>query len=263
MKGIHKVVLAMVSVVTLSAMLLTGCSGGGGTLTIGGSSTVQPLSEAWAEAFVVDNSEIDISVQGGGSSAGVKGAADGTLDIGAASREMKSDEKAASPELIVYHVAADGVAIVVHPSSNVENLSLADVADVFAAGSNDEWTVINREEGSGTRDVFEELVMSGARIAAKAEFLPSNGAVKEKVASTENAIGYISLGYVDASVKPITVDGVVCNEENVVNGSYPVMRYLNYITNGEAEGTAKAFIDFVLGTAGQDIAAAEGYIKVN
>jgi phosphate transport system substrate-binding protein len=86
--------------------------------------------------------------------------------------------------------------------------------------------------------------------------------VKEKVASTENAIGYISLGYVDASVKPVTIDGVACNEENVVNGRYPVMRYLNYVTKGEASGTAKEFIDFALGSTGQEMAAAEGYIKI-
>jgi len=253
-----KILIGVVSAIALSTMLVAGCSGTS-SITIGGSTTVQPLSEAWSESF---DSDIEISVQGGGSSAGVKGAADGTLDIGAASREMKSSEEDEFPNLIVHHVAADGVAIVVHPSNDVSDLTLEEIRDIFAAGSGDEWTVINREEGSGTREVYEDIVMDGVEVAANAEFLPSNGAVKEKVANTENAIGYISLGYVDSSVKAVKVDGVVCTEENVVNGSYPVMRYLNYITDGEPEGVVKEYIDYCLSAAGQKIAADEGYIKL-
>ena len=141
-------------------------------------------------------------------------------------------------------------------------MTLDEIRAVFAAGSSDEWTVINREEGSGTREVYEEKVMAGTEVSPNAEFLPSNGAVKQKVATTENAIAYISLGYVDASVKPLKVNGVVCNEDNVLNGSYPVMRYLNYITKGEAEGISKEYIDYCLSAAGQQIAADEGYIKL-
>jgi len=253
-----KILIGVVSAIALSTMLVAGCSGTS-SITIGGSTTVQPLSEAWSESF---DSDIEISVQGGGSSAGVKGAAEGTLDIGAASREMKSSEEDEYPNLIVHHVAADGVAVVVHPSSDVSDLTLEEIRDIFAAGSNDDWTVINREEGSGTREVYEDIVMDDIEVAPNAEFLPSNGAVKEKVANTENAIGYISLGYVDESVKAVKVDGVVCTEENVVNGSYPVMRYLNYITDGEPEGVVKEYIDYCLSAAGQQIAADEGYIKL-
>jgi len=263
MKKKRRTMAMVVAALSCGAMLLSGCANGTDALTIGGSSTVQPLSEVWAEAFIADSPDADISVQGGGSSAGVKGAADGILDIGAASREIKSQETSDFPDLVVYHVAADGVAVVVHPSNGTVDFTLAEMADIFAAGSNDEWTVINREEGSGTRDVFEDIVMGGARMAADAEFLPSNGAVKQKVASTENAIGYISLGYVDTSVKAVTVDGVECNDGNVVNGSYPVMRYLNYITNGEADGLASSFIEFALSPAGQEMAADEGYVRVD
>ncbi len=259
----NRVVMAAVALLALVAVAASGCSGGGSTIITGGSTTVQPLSEKWAAAFMAQNSGVDITVQGGGSSAGVKGAADGTLDIGAASRDVKAEEMSANPDLVVYRVAADGVAIVVHPSNTLENLSLSDVQAIFAAGSNDEWTVINREEGSGTREVFETLVMNGVEVAADAEFLPSNGAVKQKVAGTKNAIGYISLGYVDSSVKALKIDGVVCNEDNVLNGSYKVMRYLNYITKGEATGVVKEYIDYCLSAAGQQMAADEGYIKIH
>ncbi len=263
MSRTSKVMMAAVAVLALGISAVSGCSSGGSTIITGGSTTVQPLSEKWAAAFMADHSGIDITVQGGGSSAGVKGAADGTLDIGAASREVKAEEMSASPGLVVYRMAADGVAIVVNPSGTMEDLSLSDVQAIFAAGSNDEWTVINREEGSGTREVFETIVMSGVEVSPNAEFLPSNGAVKQKVASTKNAIGYISLGYVDSSVKAVKIDGVVCNETNVLNGTYKVQRYLNYITKGEAEGTVKEYIDFCLSAAGQQLAADEGYIKVN
>ena len=260
-KKSSKVLVAAVAALVIGSLAAVGC-GGGGTLTIGGSTTVQPLSEAWAEVFMEHNPDIQVTVQGGGSSAGVKGAAEGTLDIGAASREMKGEEESTWPGLRVYHVAADGVAIVVNPSVSIGNLTLAEVKAIFGAGSNDEWTVVNREEGSGTREVFESIVMSKEKVGARAEYLPSNGAVKQKVASTGNAIGYISLGYVDAAVKALTVDGIECREETILDGSYPVMRYLNYITNGEADGAARDFIDFALGSEGQSIVASNGYIPI-
>ena len=255
-------VSVIVAALALSAMLAVGCSSGGGSITIGGSTTVQPLAEMWAEAYKAKDSNVEIAVQGGGSSAGVKGAAEGVLDIGAASREVKADELSKWTDLKVFRVAADGVAICVHPSRDIENLTLDELQAIYMAGSNDEWTVISREEGSGTREVFEEKVMSGEKIASKAEFLPSNGAVKQKLATTVNGIAYISLGYVDSSVKTVTVDGVACSEDTILDGSYPVMRYLNFITKGEASGVVKEFVDFALSAQGQDIVAAEGYIPL-
>ena len=262
MKRTSRVLMGCVALLALGAALVTGCSSDGGSITIGGSTTVQPLSEVWAAAFMTEHSDVEVAVQGGGSSAGVKGAAEGVLDIGAASREVKADELSTWTDLKVFRVAADGVAICVHPSRNVDNLTLDEVQAIYMAGSNDEWTVISREEGSGTREVFEEKVMRGEKIAAKAEFLPSNGAVKQKLATTENGIAYISLGYVDTTVKTVKVDGVVCSESTVLDGSYPVMRYLNYITRGDPAGVIKEFVDFALSSEGQGMVEAEGYIPL-
>jgi phosphate transport system substrate-binding protein len=247
----------------LAALISGGCNNSlSGTITEGGSTTVQPLTDKWGEAFEAKNPNVNVIVQGGGSSAGVKGCAQGTFDIGAASRELKSSETSDWPDLVVTHVAADGVAIVVHPTKSITDLSLEEIKNIFATGSNDTWTVINREEGSGTREVFEEKVMGGTEVSCNAEFLPSNGAVKQKVASTASAIGYISLGYVDSAVKALSVDGVTCNEANCRDGSYPVTRYLNFVTKGEPEGLTKEFIDFCLSSEGQKIAEEEGYVSI-
>ena len=154
------------------------------------------------------------------------------------------------------------MALVVHPSNSTADITLEEIRNLFAKGSNDTWTVINREEGSGTREVFEKKVMAGTEVASNAEFLPSNGAVKQKVAATPNAIGYISLGYVDLSVKALSVGGVACDESNCLNGSYPVTRYLNFITKGEPEGLIKEFVDFCLSAEGQRIVEEEGYISI-
>lgn len=237
------------------------CGADGRSITIGGSTTVQPLSEVWADAFM-KKTNVEIAVQGGGSSAGVKGAAEGVLDIGAASREVRADELSKWSDLKVFRVAADGIAICVNPSRDIDNLTLDEVKAIYMAGSNDEWTVISREEGSGTREVFEERVMRGEKIAAKAEFLPSNGAMKQKLATTANGIAYISLGYIDSSVKTVKVNGVECADKTILDGSYPVMRFINYITKGEPKGIIKEYMDFTLGPEGQGLVAAEGYIPL-
>jgi phosphate transport system substrate-binding protein len=249
-------------VVVLASLVLSGCPSQSGTVYVGGSTTVQPLAEKWGTAFEAENPDINIVVEGGGSSAGVRGCGEGTFDIGTASRELKGEELGNYPELKVFRVALDGVAIIVHPSNNITELTLEEVKDIFAAGSNDIWTVINRDEGSGTRDVFEEKVMEGTLLSLNAEFLTSNGAVKQKVAITENAIGYISLGYVDSSVKALTIGGIVCDEANCIGGIYPITRYLNFVTRGNPGGKVKDFIDFCMSDEGQQVVREEGYISL-
>jgi len=251
--------IAVSLVLAFAAVLVAGCGGGGG-IDVGGSTTVQPLAEKWAKAY----EGVDVTVSGGGSSAGVKGVAEGILDIGAISRDLKSDETDEWPDLVPTIIAYDGVAIVVNPSNpnEITDLTIEEVRDIFAAGSSSTWTVVSREEGSGTRETFEKKVMGEEEISASAEFLPSNGAIKQKVAATSNAIGYISLGYVDDDVEAVSVDGVVCNTDNVRIGTYPISRALYYVTEGEPEGDVLDFIEFCLSTQGQQIVEEEGYISI-
>ena len=251
-----------------------GTSSDGGcavTITEGGSTTVQPLAERWAEGFETTHPNVNVIAQGGGSSAGVKGAAEGTFDIGAASRDIKESELSQWPAIVPLAVARDGVAIVLHPSNPVSNLSLEEVRGIFAAEITD-WsevggpagaiTMVSREEVSGTRETFENMVMGEAEIAASAEFFPSNGAVKQKVAATQGSIGYISLGYVDSSVKAVSVDGVACTAESCRDGSYPVARSLYFVTLGQPTGEVLDFINYCLSPQGQDIVEEEGYISI-
>lgn len=242
-----------------------------GNLSIAGSTTVQPLAEAAAVVFMEMYPDVTIDVQGGGSSVGVKSAAEGTADIGNASREVKDSELAEFPDLNIFVVARDGIAIAVHPSVDVDGVTMDQVRQIFAGevtnwselgGSDQPIYVVAREEGSGTRSAFEDIVMGDSLIVDTAVLLPSNGAVKTTVSTTEWSVGFLSMGYLDSSVKALEVDGVAASVVTAASGEYPVVRPLNMITNGEPEGLAKEFIDFVMSREGQIIAALQGWIAV-
>ncbi len=239
-----------------------------GTITTGGSTTVQPLSETLSGAFMQIFPEVEVTVTGGGSSVGVTSASNGTLDIGAASRELKASEEGLG--LVVSVLAYDGIAVVVNAAQTVTGLSTEQIKHIFAGeitnwneigGANDDIVVVSREEGSGTRAAFEELVMGETLITDTAILQSSTGALKTTVAGNKKAIGYISMGYLDSSVNALDIDGVAGTEENAKNGSYPIVRPLLYVTKGEPAGIVKKYIDFCRGIAGQAIVA-EDYISI-
>lgn len=251
----------------LAGMILSGCAQKlSGTITEAGSTTVQPVAEKLAAAFKRKHPEIIITIQGGGSSVGIKAAADGTVDIGAASRELKPDE----PKLVQHLLARDGIAIIVHPNNPVTGLTKEQVIKIYSGeitnwnqvgGSNAAITVISREEGSGTRSAFEEMVMGKTLITAKAILQPSNGAVRTAVSATPLSIGYVSLGSLDKTVKALEINGVAPTPENCKNGKYPIVRPLYFLTKAEPTGLVKEFIDFCLGPEGQKIVEEEGYLS--
>lgn len=242
-----------------------------GTLSMAGSTTVQPVAELLAEAFMAENAGVEITVSGGGSSTGVKSVAEGQVNIGNASREIKDSEMAEHPELNPYAIAKDGVAVVVHPDNPVTELTAEQVKAIFLGeiqnwsevGGNDEMiVVVSREEGSGTRATFDELALGEELPVDTAVIVSSNGNMVTTVSTTPNAIGYISFGYMDESTKGIIVDGVEPSVENVLSGAYVISRNLNMITMGEPEGLTKAFLDFVFSAEGQAIVESEGFIAI-
>jgi phosphate transport system substrate-binding protein len=222
-----------------------------------------------AESFKAMHPKVNIVVQGGGSSVGVKSAAEGTVDIGAASRELTADEKGMG--IVDTVIAKDGIAIVVHPSQTVKGLTKAQVRDIFSGkitnwsaigGASKSIHVVSREEGSGTRAAFEEMVMGkDALITKEAVLQPSNGAVRTTVAGDPDSIGFLSFGYLDSSVKALDIDGKAATIENAKSGAYPIVRPLLYLTKGQPSGLAKAYIDFVLSPEGQKIVSKD-YLSV-
>lgn len=251
-----------------------------GQLQLAGSTTVQPLAEELAEAFMALNPDLVIEIQGGGSSVGVTSAGEGTVDIGNVSRAVKDSELEQFPNLQVFTIAFDGIAIITHPGTEIPTLSKEQVRAIFGGelsnfkdigGPDKEIIVVSREEGSGTRGAFEELVMQYKDDAGESQLMPiaanailqqSNGQVRTTVATTPNSIAYLSFGFLDDSVRTVAIDGVEPAVANVKNGSYPIFRPLNMLTNGEPNDMAQAFLDFILGPQGQEIVG-EDYITVN
>ena len=254
------------------ALALIGCAGGNGgqvtTITMAGSTTVQPLAEELANNFTATRTDVQITVSGGGSSVGIQAAAAGTVDIGMASRDLKPEEETLG--LVVHIIARDGIAIVCHPSQNVSNLTKNEVKLIFA-GNITNWAEVGgvdakinvyaREEGSGTRAAFEEMVMKETSITSSALLFPSNGALRTAVAGDPNGIGFISFGYLDASVKAFATDGVEATVANAKNATYPIVRPLLLLTKGAPTGKVQEFINFCLGPVGQAIVA-KHYIPV-
>ncbi len=263
-------------------------SGGGGTAIAQiGSTTVLPLAEKWHEAFGAKNQGADIMVSGGGSGAGIKALIDGTADIADASREIKDKEIAQAKEKgiepVEHLVAYDGIAVVVHPSNPINELSVKQLSDIFTGtkrswsdfgGNSGEIQIISRDSASGTYESFKELVVTMDGKNKDLDYAPeaikqgSNQGILTIVGQTKGAIGYIGLGYVDDSVKMIGVipiDGdkaVAANAETVKSGAYPVSRALYCYTNGEPTGMLKEYLDFIKGPEGQAIVGENGFVPI-
>lgn len=246
-----------------------------GTVTVSGSTSVQPLAQDLADVFNETYPDISVEIQGGGSSQGIKDVTDGTSDIGESSRDLTPDEKAGITEHVI---AYDGIAVVVNPSNTVANLSKDQIQKIFkgeitnwkdVGGKDQEILVVAREASSGTKTAFEELMglqekqdgKTVSLVRKDALVADGNGPVKANISTKDNAIGYLSLGFADSTVKKVTIDGVECSVENVKNKSYPISRPFLMLTKGEVSPETQAFLDFVKSDAGQEIVS-KSYITV-
>ena len=232
---------------------------------VAGSTSVQPYAEVLAEEYMILNPGTEIDIQGGGSSAGITAATNGTSDIGMSSRELKDKEKG----LNSIEIAKDGLVVIVNPKNPIHDLTLDQVRDIYSAsitewnklgGTDSKIHVITREEGSGTRSAFEELVMGDSEITPKAIVQDSNGAVRLLVADDPNSIGFISMGIVDETVKALSLEGVTATRESILDGSYTLSRPFLFVTLNEPTGQTKHFIDFVLSEEGQKLLSHEGLV---
>lgn len=254
---------------TLSS-IAAGCAPSGGqggaSITLAGSTSVQPFAEMLAEEYArVYPDRPAVNVQGGGSSAGARAALTGAAEIGMMSRGLAESENELTPVVM----AKDAIVLVIHPSNPVCGLSREQVRDIFS-GKITSWDqvggpfwqihVVSREEGSGTRGAFDELVMDGEGVLPRAVVQDSNGAVRETVAGDKAAIGYVSLGLVDQSVKGLSIDGVAPTFENAQEGKYTLVRPFLLVYRGTLAPVAQHFVDYVTGAEGQSILAGEGLV---
>ncbi len=248
-----------------------------GTIKSGGSSTVAPIAQAAADEFMKLSKDANISYASSGSGNGIKGAIDGSFHIGGTSRELTEAEVKANPDLRVVPIAIDGIAIVTHKDNVIKGLTKDQVKAVFTGeiknwkdigGDNAPIFIQTRESTSGTLATFIELVL-GKDAAGKALSVIStatpfntNGLLKEAVASNKNAIGFISMGYVDETVKALTVNNIAPSNATLKNGTYPIRRTLDVITKGTPTAPSSIFIDFIRSKKVQDIAEKEGYLTI-
>ena len=252
-------------ITVFSLFLLTGCSRSNAGIILAGSTSVQPFAEVLAEEYMTLHPGVTVDVQGGGSAAGILATQSGTTDIGMSSRTLAGDET----KLWSVEIARDGLAIVVNPKNGVTNLTTAQVNDIYSGkitnwsqlgGKKGEIDVFTREDGSGTRSSFESLIMGKTEIKAKAMVEDSNGAIRQLVADDPNAVGYISLGLVDNTVRAMNLNGIVPSREHVIDGTYGFSRPFLFLSLKPPTGKAKDFIDFTLSAQGQKILNDQGLV---
>lgn len=244
-----------------------------GTIVITGSTSVEKILNEMKDEFEAQNPDVTIEYTGSGSSAGITDTKAGTNNIGASSRELKDEEKEDALKTEVF--AYDGIAVIVNPENEaVEDISEEQLADIYSGkitnwkdlGGNDaDIFVVSREESSGTRSAFEELIglEDAGGLTGNAAVSEGNGPVQAAVAGNENAIGYVSLSFIDDTVKPLTVGGVEATAENAKSGSYPLSRpFLFCYYEDKVTDAGKAFLAFALSEDGQAAVEEHGGIKV-
>lgn len=248
---------------------------------IKGSDTVLPLSQKEAENYMKKNAGSSITVTGGGSGVGFSALMSGTTDIAQASRSMKMDEKLkmqdagkAFKEVIV---AYDALAVIVHPSNKVSQLTREQLEGIFTGkitnwkdvgGADLKIIVYSRETSSGTYEFFREHVLNKKNFASSALLMAATGAIVQSVSQTPGAIGYVGFAYIENNVKPLKISYdkgktyVAPSMENAKNKSYPVTRPLYYYYLTKVEKQVKPFVDYILSAEGQKTVVNVGYVPV-
>ncbi len=253
----------------LSQILLPGCRQKQGGVSVVGSTSVQPFAEALAEEFMAGHSAEKIFIQGGGSTAGIQAVLSGAAQVGMSSRKLEESEKA----LIAVPIIYDAIAVIVHRTNPLDNLTIDQIQKIYS-GKITRWkkvggvdraiTVVTREEGSGTRETFQNLVMGkNEEISLGALVQDSNGAIRQVVADDPHAIGFISLGLVNDRVKALKIDGIEATVENVRAQRYKIVRPFLFVFKSPPQGVAKEFLDYVLSPKGQKLLMQEGLVSMD
>lgn len=241
-----------------------------GNIALNGSTSMEKVAGVLSEQFMLDNPGVTISYDATGSGTGIEAVKNGVADIGLSSRTLKDEEISAG--LKPTTIALDGIAVIVNAESTITDLKLEDIKDIYTGektnwsdfgGESLEISTVGREAGSGTRDGFESITDTEDK-AVLAQELTSTGAVIEAVKSSKNAIGYASFVSVEGKegIKILSVDGVVCSEESISDGSYTIQRPFNLVTKEGAtlSPQAKAFFDYMTSKEASELIASAGTV---
>jgi phosphate transport system substrate-binding protein len=266
-----------------------GNPGEAGSITVTGSTTVLPLSQAWAENFMKIAGNPSVSVSSGGSGVGITALINGTTDIAQSSRAMKSEEiaqaKAKGFSPVETTVAKDGLSVIVNKANPVAKLTIPQLSGIFT-GKISDWeqvggrpgriTIVSRDKSSGSYDFFlGHVLRQGNEKDISIQFAPaaqqqqSNQAIVAEVSRNPDGIGYVGLGYIHGpGIKTVAVAKTAAEKfvtpsmESVLAGTYPIARPLYYYTHGEPSGAVKQFLDYALSADGQAVVARLDYVPV-
>ena len=261
---------AMILGSTAFAKGLDAFMGKKGTIAIAGGTAHIPVMKKAARAIMTANPDIRITVAGGGSGVGIQKVGEGLVDIGNSGRKP-SDAEVEKYGLVLFPFAIDGVATIVHAKNPVDSLTAAQIRDIFAGritnwkevgGPDATINLYSRDEASGTRAVYWKKLLNKGPVAVSANIVPSNGAMKAAVSRDPFAIGYVSIGHLDNTVKAPKLDGITVNQQTAMDGTYPVVRKLYMNTKGQPTGLVKAFVDYITGPDGAGFITSSGFIAI-
>jgi len=277
------------------ALLVSGCGGGqtpapaGTTIQVKGSDTMVNVAQAWAEEYKAAAPQVDVEVSGGGSGVGIAALERGTIDIANSSRNMKPEEieqakRNTGKEPKEFIVAYDALAVYVHKDNPIGEITLDQLAEIFAeggtitkwsqlgvtlaGGGDDEIVRVSRQSSSGTYEFFREHVLANRDFKLGSRDMNGSKEVVELVANTKTAIGFSGMGYATPGIKMLKLaskagePAVEPSVANTLNKSYPLARSLLLYTLGEPEGAVKGYIEWILSPAGQKIVEENGYVPV-
>jgi len=287
---------ALVAVLALGTFGLVGCGGQeepaetpsgeepadelSGAISVEGSDTMVNIGQAWAEEFMAENPGVMVTIKGGGSGGGIAALMNGTVDFANSSRAIKDEEieeaKSLGVDPVKHEIAIDAIAVIVNPENPVQELSMEDLGRIYRGevtnwkdigGPDQNIVLLSRDTSSGTYEYFKEEVVASedenAELATSAQLLGSTQAIVEEVTGNEWAIGYVGLGYLTDSVEVVAIDGVLASVDTAKDASYPLSRYLYMYSNGEATGVMAAYLEWILGDAGQAIVVDQGFVPVD
>lgn len=270
--------LSSTLVMAVMAGSLVGCggstdgeSGNKVKISVSGSTSMEDVMGKLAEAYENENTDVSIEINAVGSSAGIKDTLNGVAEIGMSSRDLKDEEASGGAEGTA--IAYDGIAVILNPANKVSNLTLAQLKDIYTGkitnwkevgGSDSTIVVVSREDGSGTRDAFQEIVgYKSSELIADATITDASGNLKTTVAQNKNAIGFVSFSYVDDTVSAVEIEGVKPEAELAKDGTYKLSRPFLVVTKKDTlTESGQKLIDFILSEEGQKIVEEDKLITV-